>query len=893
MSNQPPDTGDDDAFKPKAHAQAGAPLSESGMTRVWPEAAGQPLYGSPEATAARSESTARAMPKGAEFAAGDIVGSTYEVVDYLGRGAMGFVYRAKHIMLAKEYALKTLGADQVSGNSWRRFQNEAQAIAKMNHPNVVSIHNFGLHKVEGQAEIPFYVMDLLQGCNLGERLRDDGVPPLHVALRVFEQAAAGLGYAHSKGIVHRDVKPGNIVLLNQADSTGATVKIVDFGIAKLTNTEYGAQKLTTAGEVFGSPLYMSPEQSMGQSVDARSDIYSLGVALFETLNEDPPFVAKSAIEIMIMHQGTDVPQINKTSGIDYPPDVQLVLDVMMAKEPARRYQTMEQVSADFASLLRGQTPAFAQVYKFGDGSAELDDGDGDGLYAVDEFEDLSEFGHTGSSFAGGRRGAETSGPLFALGNTFSQAALSRNTELEEEPEKRSEVTMKWVFVGLAVAVLCVLAVFAVVFKPPAKSASGEVKTARTAANNVRPATKGSSKNGITSGIDDDKIIESAKAAGRKLHYNSGRPISAAEDHAYNTEFSSADPLELAKVASSSTPGKAPAGAVTLKKGEGATAGDAKPTRLHDSASLIETGLGELNVVFSRSESLAENFGGAPREPTGSQRQTTRFSKIYNIDGVPCRQFDFPTDTCIGCIVPVPQDSLEQQAIGMMRFPAENRLRFRPGRIIGKYPQYVRRFQPGDIYSIILHSEASTDKILDAVSYIPGVVYLNLTKCKDLTSASITALNRFTGLSSLDLSKGCLSGEQVARSNVLDHLKSLDWSEAKKPRPVLLKLQQNRNLMRVGLPDSKLTHADYEAIANLSSLQVLDVSDNRLTLDDLKLLSKLPRLTYLNVKKTGLTRDAIPVLRQFKNLRQLQIFSLGTQDNFRNELKNGLPQTNVY
>ncbi len=848
---------------------------DAAHTRVWPEAAGQPLHDS--MTPAQTASPGRSMPKGAEFGAGDVVGGTYEVVDYLGRGAMGFVYRARHVILGKEYALKTLGADQVSGNSWRRFQNEAQAIAKMNHPNVVSIHNFGLHRVDGEAEIPFYVMDLLQGCNLGERLRDDGVPPLHVALRVFEQAAAGLGYAHTKGIVHRDVKPGNIVLLNAPDSTGATVKIVDFGIAKLTNTEYGAQKLTTAGEVFGSPLYMSPEQSMGQSVDARSDIYSLGVALFETLNEDPPFVAKSAIEIMIMHQSTDVPNINQTSGIDYPPGVQLLLEKMMAKEPARRYQTMEQVCADFAAILRGQDPVFARgaAASGADGESYLNGYGGvygDGGYAVDEFQDLSDFSQTSN---GRRAGEETfSGPLFALGNTFSQAALSQDSHSEEAPEKRSEVTLKWVFVGLAVAVLCVLAVFAVVFKPPAREKAGrpDAKADAVVAKNTRRDAVGI---GASEGLGKDGKNKDGKYVSRPDD-SFASAKEAADDRADNADFASADPLLLAKDA----------------QNKSNSDGD-KPTRLNDTRSLYASGLGELKVVFSRSESLAENFGGAPKDPSGSERLTTKFSKIVKVNGVLCRDFEFPVDTCIGTVVVIPQESLEQQAIGKIRFPADCHLRFRPARILGKYPQYARRFRAGDIYSVILHSEASTDKILDAVSYIPDLAYLNLTKCKDLTAACLPSLNRFTNLRSLDLSEGCLSGDVVARANVWSKLKSFDWKEAKKPGPVLAKLQSAHDLVRLSIADSRLTHADFELISRLSTLQVLDISDNKVTVDDLKVLSKLPRLTLLSVKKTGLTREAIPVLKQFKAMRQLQIFSLGTQDAFRNELKKELPDTNVF
>lgn len=305
----------------------------------------------------------RPRPAGADFARGDIVGNTYEILDYIGRGAMGYVYHARHTTLRKEYALKTLSSEQVSEVAWKRFQIEAQAIARMFHPNLVGIHNFGVHKSSDSLSLPFYVMDLLTGRNLMECLRDDGPPPLHRALSIFIQAASGLGYAHSKGVVHRDVKPGNIVLLSEPDVSGATVKIVDFGIAKLTaDTGLEKQRLTSDGEIFGSPSYMSPEQSLGQPLDARSDIYSLGVSFYETLAGDTPFNGSSALEIMLKHQADATPQVNDAleSGA-YPPTIQAILEKMMAKNAAARYQAMEQVAADMNAVLNGSEPYFCYV----------------------------------------------------------------------------------------------------------------------------------------------------------------------------------------------------------------------------------------------------------------------------------------------------------------------------------------------------------------------------------------------------------------------------------------------------------------------------------------------------------------------------------------------------
>ncbi|MFA7337200.1 MAG: serine/threonine-protein kinase [Candidatus Obscuribacterales bacterium] len=315
----------------------------------------------------------RPLPPGAEFKIGDIVGNSYQIVDYIGRGAMGYVYHAHHVRLPKEYALKTLSTDQITEVAWVRFQIEAQAIAKMFHPNIVGLHNFGLHRTPDGFDHPFYVMDFLRGCNLMERLRDYDPPPVNTVLYIFLQAASGFGYAHSKGVIHRDVKPANIVLLDQPDATGSTIKIVDFGIVKLTfDAEIDGDHLGHDEENLGSPYYMSPEQCLGRTVDARSDIYSLGVTFFETLTGEPPFVARSAVEIKHMHQSAPTPILNEVvEGGNFPDAVQAVLERMMAKDPDMRYQAMENLCSDLIAILQGDEPFYCYNAPIVDGSGNI------------------------------------------------------------------------------------------------------------------------------------------------------------------------------------------------------------------------------------------------------------------------------------------------------------------------------------------------------------------------------------------------------------------------------------------------------------------------------------------------------------------------------------------
>lgn len=286
-----------------------------------------------------------------EFEPGEIVGGDYEIIEPIGRGAMGYVYKAKHTTMNAQYALKVLSGEQLTDVAWKRFRNEAQAIAKLQHPNIVGIFNFGLH----EDNLPYYVMEFLEGENLLNKVLEYGPAPWQQALPIFVEVCAALGYAHRKGIVHRDVKPGNIIVLNQPDSAGARVKVVDFGIVKFSDeTNPNSQKLTSMGEVCGSPTYMSPEQAAGDKVDPRSDVYSLGCSLFETLTGNLPFRGRNAIETMLMHQTATAPKLKAASnGLDFPENLEKVVAKMMAKAPMDRYQNMEALAFDLKAVLEG------------------------------------------------------------------------------------------------------------------------------------------------------------------------------------------------------------------------------------------------------------------------------------------------------------------------------------------------------------------------------------------------------------------------------------------------------------------------------------------------------------------------------------------------------------
>jgi len=282
---------------------------------------------------------------------GEIISDTYEVLGLLGIGGMSQVYRVRHLILQKDFALKILNSNQ-SENSWKRLQIEAQAIARIKHRNIVGIQNLGLHN----GTMPYYVLDLLTGDSLAARINTDGPLAIENCLPLFIEICSGLDFAHKNGIVHRDIKPANIFLLQKEDAAGTTVKIVDFGIAKLAGASGDhIQNLTRAGEVLGSPAYMSPEQCAGHRVDTRSDIYSVGCSLFEALTGSPPFKSQTNLETMLMHQEMQAPSLSsKADNQKFPNALENLVATMLEKEPMNRYQNLQHVQTDLKRILAGK-----------------------------------------------------------------------------------------------------------------------------------------------------------------------------------------------------------------------------------------------------------------------------------------------------------------------------------------------------------------------------------------------------------------------------------------------------------------------------------------------------------------------------------------------------------
>jgi predicted Ser/Thr protein kinase len=279
---------------------------------------------------------------------GKTLADRFEIIERIGEGGTGVVYRAKQLSVDRTIAIKVLGAHVSTDPSWvKRFHNEARAASRLDHPNTVRLIDFGQTK-EG---LLFIAMEYLHGKSLRAEIdRVTRLPPNRV-LRIVSQMCASLSEAHQQGIIHRDIKPDNVYLVDMKGA-GDYVKVLDFSVAKMDAPD---AQVTRAGVVFGTPQYMSPEQGRGIPLDARSDIYAVGIVAYEMLTGKPPFDAKVPTEVVMMHL-RDKPA--PLSGL--PPQLMDIVMRTLEKDPAKRQQSADALDQEcqqcLAELFPRQTP---------------------------------------------------------------------------------------------------------------------------------------------------------------------------------------------------------------------------------------------------------------------------------------------------------------------------------------------------------------------------------------------------------------------------------------------------------------------------------------------------------------------------------------------------------
>jgi serine/threonine-protein kinase len=675
--------------------------------------------------------------------ADSIIGGSFRIIKMIGMGGMGVVYLAEQTSLRKQVALKILAPELVNEQSWLRFQAEAKTLAVLNHATLVKVYDLGIH----DRSLPFYSMDYLVGRNLEEILIEDGPLSFEQALPIFVEVLSGLAYAHRNGIIHRDLKPGNIMIC----TTGSAeqVKILDFGISKLVTTRSGiAQSLTSTGEVFGSPYYMSPEQCEGDVVDARSDIYSIGCSLFEVLTGYVPFEGRSSVETVTMHQDRDPPRLSDVSSdCDFPPSLELVLAKCLAKLPQDRYQSAKELSLDLERIVEGKD-------------------------------------------------------VLVYTRSFSSAT---NPQSSEQSESGGLPLRLLVTVALLLGGGMLAAYFLLQAKSTPEAESASVSQSATRADETKNATDSYSHTSA------DSLIDVASGRGPSATV-------AASDHVKQQSDSGYDNF--------------------------------------------------VAIVGDASQNIG-TFSGDQSDPKGSQFETAKYATVKVVKGQRMISFNFPTDVVIGKLY-IEHGDPGVDARGVIECRYGTPLTFMPSRLVGKYPQYMKRFGPEDLHGVLIYPNAGDDKVLQAVTNLPNIDFLSVIANTELTPTSVASFNKFKNLRTFDASSSYLSGTMLASANCWSKLVQLYWSSPKDPSPFLKKLQASPDLAYLKLSGASLSHEDYLLIAKMANLRRIDLSTTKIAAVDLLALSSLEKLTSLNLRECQIGKDAIPILKEFKSLRDLEI-----------------------
>ncbi len=269
---------------------------------------------------------------------GEVLAGRYELEELVGAGGMSSVYRAHDRLLDRKVAVKVLHEQYSDDEDYvARFRQEARAVAALSHPNIVTVIDRGDH-----AGRQFIVFEYIDGENLKAVIRRDGPVPVAVALELAIQIAGALSFAHQSGLVHRDVKPQNVLL-----NGDGRAKVTDFGIARSLDVQHG---MTQTGTVLGTSDYIAPEQAQGQRVDEHTDVYSLGVVLYELLTSEVPFPGENFVAVAMRHINEPPPPV-RAKRPDVPPRVDAAVQRAMAKDPADRFQTMDDLRAELEACL--------------------------------------------------------------------------------------------------------------------------------------------------------------------------------------------------------------------------------------------------------------------------------------------------------------------------------------------------------------------------------------------------------------------------------------------------------------------------------------------------------------------------------------------------------------
>jgi len=335
----------------KTAKSGGADLADTSGDTNW-DALDKPRAGSSGFPSQSASKTPQSNPK--KSPVGQTFANKYEIVGQIGQGGMGIVYKANDMILARTVAIKVIKANsQAKVEEISRFQLEAKSIAKLDHPNIIRVYEMNV-TMDGD---PYFVLEYIAGNSLSNEIRGRKGLPLDETIAIVEQVCDALNHAHESGVIHRDLKPSNIMLVKLRDRV--VVKLLDFGIAKhfaVDDATLQLLQLTRPGQAFGSPHYMSPEQSRGQADSPASDIYSLGCMFFEMITGHPPFSGDNVLTTMNMHQTEEIPSVGDKVDEKFRDDIDSIIARMMAKRLEDRYLSVMDAKGDLLELRRKMKP---------------------------------------------------------------------------------------------------------------------------------------------------------------------------------------------------------------------------------------------------------------------------------------------------------------------------------------------------------------------------------------------------------------------------------------------------------------------------------------------------------------------------------------------------------
>lgn len=776
-----------------------------------------------------SKPTASGSLFGTEPGARDVfdlpdLGDEYEVLERIGKGGMGSVYKVRDIALDRFLAVKVLH-DELKDDqqSVSRFEREAKAALKLMHTNLVPVFSYGTSRIGS----PYLVMDYVDGESLESRLKNDSYLEVSTAIDIFIQICDALSHAHQHSIIHRDIKPGNIIITRQADGK-SVAKLVDFGIAKLRSaTGRETQNLTQTGDVFGSPHYMSPEQCLGFDLDSRSDIYSLGCVMYECLSGKSPFDGHNAVQLIAKHLSADAPPLricDVSQGDKVNERLAFIVYKCLEKDPQNRYFSAELLAGELRQLTSEVSEKSGLVMPRKLNTLRT-------LFVINGIASLGAAGLFSFPY-----------PLPYLlllpATAAIIGALLLNERIDEfvtrtQFQSRAVKNAAGPCVNLLVICHWLLALCAglAVITPFSPLLPAAYPFAAAGLGVVVMIVVWTGFQLDTESTD----IQGSVTTGKVMHIMSG--ILLAMLGVLIAQFFAPDPTIVQK-------GSQP--------------------ESHRQTSLPVTTLLELE---SSEKDLPIHLDGEPKR---------RISTREVINGVRYKVFQFPKGVNVGTILlHAPDRSISSHAAqGILRFPADSKLSL----VLNAFSAsncapLLRKFEPDDFNSLQLDSKSSR---LVSANNIDDVLYFasNLSKLKelslvgaDMSEAGLRNLSNLKELEYLNLAGTTVDGKALAALPQLRQLRGLEVGGVKNAGAVVKALNRSAMLVSLGVYDTDLKKDEVLQITQFPNLRNLMIYNCSGVSDELfERLAEKSQLRYLNISCSMLTDKAIQSLKKVSSLR---------------------------